>query len=112
MIVVEIICEKLILWFYQELFYQLIVEIESWEECKDGLVKIDQVVYVSCDGYKGIIFGCKGEIVKVVFKVVCEELQEFFGCCVYLFFQVKVCLNWLEDFEWYFEMGLDFKDGN
>lgn len=99
MIVVEMICEKLMFWLYQELFYQLIVEIEVWEECKDGLVCVDQMIYVMCDGYKGIVLGKKGEIIKVVLKVVCEEFEEFFGCCVYLFLQVKVCLNWFEESE-------------
>lgn len=112
MIVVEIICEKLMLCLYEEIFYQLMVEIEVWEEKKDGSVCVDQIVYVVCFGYKGIVLGKGGEIIKVVGQVVCVEMVEFMGCNVYLFLQVKVCENWFEEFECYSEMGLDFCDGD
>ena len=112
MIAAEITREKLTLRLHQELPYQLTVETESWEERKDGSAKIDQVVYVSRDGHKGIILGRKGETAKAVSKAAREELQEFLGRRVHLFLQVKVRPNWLEDSERYSEMGLDFKDGN
>jgi GTP-binding protein Era len=112
MIAAEITREKLTLRLHQELPYQLTVETESWEERKDGSAKIDQVVYVSRDGHKGIILGRKGETAKAVSKAAREELQDFLGRRVHLFLQVKVRPNWLEDSERYSEMGLDFKDGN
>ncbi len=112
MIAAEMTREKLTLRLHQELPYQLTVETENWEERKDGSAKIDQVIYVTRDGHKGIVLGHKGETIKAVSKASREELTEFLGRKVHLFLQVKVREKWLEDAERYSEMGLDFKDGN
>lgn len=112
MIAAEITREKLTLRLHQELPYQLTVETESWEERKDGSVRIDQMIYVMRDGHKGIVLGHKGETVKAVSKAAREELTEFLGRKVHLFLQVKVRPNWLDEKERFDEMGLDFRDGN
>lgn len=112
MIAAEITREKLTLNLHQELPYQLTVETEQWEERKDGSAKVDQVIYVSRDGHKGIILGKRGETIKRISRAAREELAEFLGRKVHLFLQVKVRPNWLEEAERYGEMGLDFKDGN
>ncbi|MBW6416560.1 MULTISPECIES: GTPase Era [Celeribacter] len=112
MIAAEITREKLTLNLHQELPYQLTVETENWEERKDGSAKVDQVIYVSRDGHKGIILGKRGETIKRISRAAREELSEFLGRKVHLFLQVKVRPNWLEEAERYGEMGLDFKDGN
>ncbi len=112
MIAAEMTREKLTLRLHQELPYQLTVETESWEDRKDGSVKIDQLIYVMRDGHKGIVLGNKGETIKAVSQAARTELKEFLGREVHLFLQVKVRPNWLEESERYSEMGLDFKDGN
>ena len=112
MIAAEMTREKLTLRLHQEIPYQLTVETENWEERKDGSARIDQIVYVSRDGHKGIVLGNKGETIKAVGKAAREELEEFLGRRIHLFLQVKVRENWLDEAERYSEMGLDFKDGN
>ncbi|KIC52001.1 GTPase Era [Tateyamaria sp. ANG-S1] len=112
MIAAEMTREKLTLRLHQELPYQLTVETESWEERKDGSAKVDQIIYVSRDGHKGIVLGHRGETIKAVSKAAREELTEFLGRKVHLFLQVKVREKWLEEAERYDQMGLDFKDGN
>ena len=112
MIAAEMTREKLTLRLHQELPYQLTVETETWEERKDGSARIDQVIYVTRDGHKGIVLGRKGETIKAVSKAAREELEEFLGHRIHLFLQVKVRPNWLDEAERYGEMGLDFKDGN
>ena len=112
MIAAEMTREKPTLRLHQELPYQLTVETEHWNERKDGTARIDQVVYVSRDGHKGIVLGNKGETIKAASKASREELEEFLGRKVHLFLQVKVRENWQEESERYSEMGLDFKDGN
>ncbi|MBM2292643.1 GTPase Era [Sulfitobacter pseudonitzschiae] len=112
MIAAEMTREKLTLRLHQELPYQLTVETENWEERKDGTARIDQVVYVSREGHKGIILGNKGETIKSVSKASRAELEEFLGRRVHLFLQVKVREKWQEEAERYSQMGLDFKDGN
>ncbi|MEL7165191.1 MAG: GTPase Era [Pseudomonadota bacterium] len=112
MIAAEMTREKLTLRLHQELPYQLTVETETWEERKDGSARIEQIVYVSRDGHKGIVLGHRGETIKAVSRASREELAEFLGRKVHLFLQVKVREKWLEEAERYDQMGLDFKDGN
>ncbi|WP_299652428.1 GTPase Era [uncultured Tateyamaria sp.] len=112
MIAAEMTREKLTLRLHQELPYQLTVETEAWEERKDGSAKVDQIIYVSRDGHKGIVLGHKGETIKAVSRASREELTEFLGRKVHLFLQVKVREKWQEDAERYDQMGLNFKDGN
>lgn len=111
MIAAELTREKLTLRLHQELPYQLTVETESWEERKDGSVRVDQLIYVIRDGHKGIVLGNKGETIKAVSKAARMELIEFLGRPVHLFLKVKVRPGWMTESARYTEMGLDFKDG-
>jgi GTP-binding protein Era len=90
----------------------LTVETEAWEERNDGSAKVDQIVYVSRPGHKGIVLGKGGETIKAVGQAARAELEEFMGRRVHLFLQVKVRENWLDEAERYNEMGLDFRDGD
>ena len=112
MIAAEMTREKLTLRLHQELPYELTVETENWEERKDGSARVDQIIYVSRDGHKGIVLGNKGETIKSVSQSARAELTEFLGRKVHLFLQVKVREKWQEEAERYSEMGLDFKDGD
>lgn len=112
MIAAEMTREKLTLRLHQELPYQLTVETEMWSERDDGSVRIDQMVYVTRDGHKGIILGHKGETIKAIGQSARAEIEAFLDRKVHLFLQVKVRENWLDEPERYSEMGLDFKDGN
>lgn len=107
----EVTREKLTLRLHQELPYELTVETESWEERKDGSVRIDQVVYVARDGHKGIALGPKGTTIKAVGQAAREELKAFLGREVHLFLTLKVRPGWLEERERYGKMGLDFPEG-
>ena len=112
MIASEITREKLILRLHQELPYQLTVETENWNHRKDGSVRVDQIIYVSRGGHKGIILGNGGETIKAISIAAREELESFIGQRVHLFCQIKVREKWLNEPERYTEMGLDFNDGN
>ena len=112
MIAAEITREKLTLRLHEEIPYQLTVETENWEERQDGSARIDQVVYVSRAGHKGIVLGKGGETIKAVSRAAREELAEFMGRPVHLFLRVALRENWLDEAERYTEMGLDFRDGN
>ncbi|HRO15417.1 MAG TPA: GTPase Era [Paracoccus sp. (in: a-proteobacteria)] len=111
MIAAEITREKLTLRLHEEIPYQLTVETERWEEKPDGSARIDQIVYVSRPGHKGIVLGKGGETIKAVGQQARAELMEFMGRPVHLFLQVKLRENWLDEAERYREMGLDFRDG-
>jgi GTP-binding protein Era len=112
MIAGEMTREKLTLRLHEELPYQLTVETEMWTEREDGSVRIDQMIYVSRDGHKGIVLGNKGETIKTISTQARAEISAFLERPVHLFLQVKVRENWQEESERYDEMGLNFRDGN
>ena len=112
MIAAEITREKLTLRLHQEPPYQLTVETEKWEEKTDKSVRIEQIIYLSRSGHKGIVLGKKGETIKAVSMASRLSIEEFLGAKVHLFLRLKVREKWMEETERYSEMGLDFKDGN
>lgn len=112
LIAAEITREKLTLRLHQELPYQLTVETESWEERKDGSVRIEQLIYVARDGHKGIVLGKRGETIKAVGELARKDIMELLERPAHLFLNVKVRPNWQEEPERYTQMGLDFSDGS
>ncbi|MCP5086968.1 MAG: GTPase Era [Rhodobacteraceae bacterium] len=110
MIAAEVTREKLMLRLHQELPYFLTVETENWEQRKDGSVRIDQVIYVTREGHKGIAVGPKGQTIKGVSMAARQELKEMVGAEVHLFLQVKLRPQWEKEAERFTEMGLDFSD--
>ena len=111
MIAAEITREKLTLRLHQELPYQMTVETESWDEKKDGSVRIGQIVYVARDGHKGIVLGHKGETIRQIGAESRAEIGKLLERPVHLFLTVKVRPGWLDGPARYREMGLDFSDG-
>jgi GTP-binding protein Era len=104
----EVTREKLYLRLHDELPYELTVETESWEQKKDGSVRIQQVIFVQRESQKKIVLGQGGQTIKIVGQLAREELQKMLACKVHLFLFVKVRENWGEDRERYREMGLDY----
>jgi len=104
----EITREKLFLRLHDELPYSLTVETESWEQKKDGSIRIQQVIFVERDSQKKIALGKGGQTIKTIGQLAREELQEMLETKVHLFLFVKVRENWSDDRERYREMGLDF----
>ena len=112
LIAAEITREKLTLRLHQELPYQLTVETESWDEKKDGSVRIEQLIYVARDGHKGIVLGKGGETIKAVGEAARKDIMELLERKAHLFLNVKVRPNWQEEPERYTNMGLDYSDGS
>ena len=104
----EITREKLFLELHQELPYALTVETESWQERKDGGVRVEQIIFVARDNHKAMVLGKGGRMVKRVGQLAREEMTRTFGRTVHLFLFVKVRRHWDEDPERYREMGLEY----
>ncbi|MEN6543261.1 GTPase Era [Parvibaculum sp.] len=104
----EVTREKLFLRVHDELPYELTVETESWEQKKDGSIRIQQVIFVQRDSQKKIVLGAGGQTIKTVGQLARKELEEMLETKVHLFLFVKVRENWGDDRERYREMGLDF----
>ena len=104
----EITREKLFLRLHQELPYSLAVETLTWQERKDGSVRIDQVVYVGREGHKPIVLGAGGRTIKAIGSAARAELETMLGRRVHLFLHVKVQPDWADDPERYRDLGLDY----
>ncbi len=107
----EITREKLYLRLHEELPYQSTVETDSWEERKDGSVRIEQTIYVERDGQKKIVLGQGGKMVKSISMDARKEISSEIEKRVHLFLHVKVREGWGDDPERYRGMGLEFPKG-
>jgi len=103
----EITREKLYERLHDELPYASTVETETWEERKDGSVRIGQVIFVERDSQKMIVLGKGGQTIKQIGQLARTELEALFERKVHLFLFVKVRENWAEDPERLRNMGLD-----
>ncbi len=100
--------EQVFLQLHDELPYAASVETESWEERRDGSVRIDQVVYVRRQSQRAIVLGDKGQRIKSIGARSRAELEQLLDRRVHLFLFVKVRDNWIEDPERFAALGLDY----
>jgi GTPase len=107
----EITREKMFERLHDELPYRSTVETETWENRKDGSVKINQTIFVERDGQRKIVLGEKGATIKAIGSAARKEIAEAAETKVHLFLFVKVRENWSDDPERYREMGLAFPKG-
>jgi GTP-binding protein Era len=104
----EITREKIYLRLHQELPYHSTVETESWEERKDGSVRIGQTIFVERESQRKIVLGKGGQTIKAIGALARKEIAEIIEKPVHLFLFVKVREGWSDDPERYREMGLEF----
>jgi GTP-binding protein Era len=104
----EVTREKLFLDLHQELPYSCAVEVERWEEKKDGSVRIDQVIFVTRESHRPIVLGHGGRKIKAIGTSARAELEGLLDRRVHLFLHVKVNERWGEDRSLYAAWGLDF----
>ena len=104
----EVTREQLFLQLHDELPYETTVETESWEELKDGSVKISQVIFVQRASQKAIVLGKGGRQVKRLGERSRHEFERMLERKVHLFLFVKVREDWAEDRERYAAIGLEF----
>ena len=102
----EITREKLFLNLHDELPYNLTVETDSWEEQKNGSIKIHQSIYVNRDTHKQIILGSSGKMIKKIGMLARKDIEDMAGCIVHLFLFVKIRENWTNDPERYKYLGM------
>lgn len=91
----EIIREKILLNYSQEIPYCCEVNVESFKEGSERY-DISAVIYVMRDTQKGIIIGKKGEALKRVGTQARLDMEEFFQKKVFLSLYVKVDADWRE----------------
>ena len=91
----EIIREKILLNYSQEIPYCCEVNVESFKEGAERY-DISAVIYVMRDSQKGIIIGKKGEALKKVGTQARIDMEDFFQKKVFLSLYVKVDPDWRE----------------
>jgi GTPase len=89
----EIIREKILLNYQQEIPYSVEIEIESFKEEKK-LIRIAAIIHVERDTQKGIIIGHRGLMLKKTGTEARKDMEEFFGRKVFLELFVKVSKDW------------------
>jgi GTPase len=93
----EIVREQIFLQTHEEVPYGTTVETESWQERKDGSVRIDATIYVARAGQKAILIGEKGARVREIGARARRELEALFERRVHLFLNVKERAGWDEE---------------
>ncbi|MFC2115341.1 GTPase Era [Bacteroidota bacterium] len=92
----EIIREKILLNYQQEIPYSVEVEVESFKET-DLLINISCNIYVERDSQKGILIGHQGKGLKKVGSQARANIEDFLGKKVFLETRVKVKKDWRND---------------
>ena len=93
----EIVREQIFRQTHEEVPYAATVETESWQERKDGSVRVEATVYVLRPGHKGILIGEGGARIKAIGARAREELASLLERKVHLFLNVKQRPGWDEE---------------
>lgn len=89
----EIIRQKILLYYKQEIPYAAEVVVQSFKN-EDEILKIEAVINVERESQKGIVIGHKGVALTKLGTQSRRELENFFRKKVYLNLFVKVEKNW------------------
>ena len=89
----EMIREKILLHYKQEIPYSVEVEIDSFKE-DQKLIRIHAIIYVERDSQKGILIGNEGRALKKVGRESRIDMEKFFHQKVFLELFVKVKKEW------------------
>jgi GTP-binding protein Era len=92
----EIVREKILLNYKQEIPYSVEVVVESFKESGD-LIRIACTIYVERDSQKGILIGHRGIGLKKVGTQARTDIEDFLGKKVFLETRVKVKKDWRND---------------
>jgi GTP-binding protein Era len=89
----EIIREKILMYYRQEIPYSVEVVVESFKE-DEKLIRISARIFVMRDSQKGILIGHQGKALKKVGTEARKDIEAFFNKKVFLELFVKVKKDW------------------
>jgi GTP-binding protein Era len=92
----EIIREKILMNYQQEVPYAVEVEVESFKE-SGKIINIRSIIYVERETQKGILIGHQGKALKKVGSRARVDIEKFLGKQVFLELFVKVKKDWRND---------------
>lgn len=108
--VTEMIREKLLELYRDEVPYSCEVSIEEFTERPDNKHYISALIYVERDTQKGIIIGNRGSMIKELGALARKEIEAFLEHPVYLELRVKVKENWRRNSRALREFGYEHSD--
>jgi GTP-binding protein Era len=91
--VTEIIREKILLYYQQEVPYSVEVVVEEFKESEE-IIRIQATLIVERDSQKGIIIGHGGLALKKIGTMARKDLERFFEKKIFLELFVKVEKDW------------------
>ena len=92
----EMIREKILLYYKQEIPYSVEIEIDSFIEEKE-LIRIHAVIFAERESQKGILIGNGGLALKKVGREARLDMERFYNKKVFLELRVKVNKDWRND---------------
>ncbi|MFH1119843.1 MAG: GTPase Era [Bacteroidota bacterium] len=92
----EIIREKILLYFQQEIPYSVEVVVDEYKE-KENITAITSTIYVARESQKAIILGHHGKSIKGLGMAARKDIEEFISARVFLDLRVKVSKDWRDD---------------
>lgn len=95
-VVSEIIREKILTHFQQEIPYSVQVEVEAFKD-EETIIRIRAVIIVVRDSQKNIIIGRQGSMIKRVGMDARKDMEKYYGKKVFLETFVKVDKDWRND---------------
>ncbi len=93
----ELVREQIFLQTHEEVPYGTTVETESWEERRDGSVRVEATVYVARNNHKAILIGEGGQKIREIGARARAQLQILLERKVHLFLNVKERASWDEE---------------
>ena len=94
--ITEIIREKILLNYQQEVPYSVQVDVDSYEESEKRIV-IRSSIYVTRESQKAIIIGKGGSAIKKLGSMARTDIEEFTGKKIFLELMVKVDKDWRDN---------------
>jgi GTPase len=92
----EMIREKILLQYKEEIPYSCEVAVDSFYE-QEKIIHIVANIYVMRESQKAILLGHEGKAIKRLGTAARKEIEEFLGSRVYLELRIKVEKDWRED---------------
>lgn len=92
----EIIREKILMNYKQEIPYSVEVAIDAFEE-SEKLIKIQALIFVARESQKAIVIGKQGAAIKKVGTQARLDIEDFVGKKVFLEMSVKVTKDWRDN---------------
>ena len=92
----EIIREKILLHYKQEIPYSVEVAVDAYEE-SENLIRIQAIIYAARESQKAILIGKQGAAIKRVGTEARLDMESFIGKKVFLELSVKVVKDWRDN---------------